>query len=178
MVMGVSQDFTVCRAVTKSGKKCTNFASKANGSHCDYHIQSAYSRMRAQRMEFQAGYVHVHESHSHSDCLIMNFYPRFHSYGPNPTKGKLRERLFKDSKTDVYYYGGKTFTDPGKSSSSSSSQLTSNERGAPFERMFAPGAHATATKAMEELRERREMAGLGGVSSKGGVTTHQGSEIL
>ena len=46
------------------------------------------------------------------------------------------------------------------------------------ERMFAPGARVTASKAMEELRERREAAGLGGVSSKGGVTTHEGSEIL
>ena len=125
-------------------------------------------------MEFQAGYV----SHSHSACLLMNSDPRFHRYGPNPTKGKLRERLFKDSKTDVYYYGGKTFTDPGKSSSSSSSQSAPNERVPPFERMFVPGAHATASKAMEELRERREAAGLGGVSSKGGITTHQGSEIL
>ena len=72
MLMGVSQDFTVCRAVTKSGKKCTNFASKANGSHCDFHIQSAYTRMRAQRMEFQTGYA-CGVSRSHSFCLIMNF---------------------------------------------------------------------------------------------------------
>lgn len=57
MVMGVSKDFTVCRAVTKSGKKCSNFASLASGGHCDYHVQSAYSKMRSQRMEFQNGYV-------------------------------------------------------------------------------------------------------------------------
>ena len=81
--------------------------------------------------------------------------------------------MFKDSKTDVLYYGGKTFTDPGRSSS------TSNERGSPpGERMFAPGAKASASKAMEELRERREVAGLVGVSSRGGVTTHEGSEVL
>lgn len=55
MMVGVSQDFTVCRAVTKSGKKCNNFASLANGGHCDYHVQSAYSKMRSQRMEFQTG---------------------------------------------------------------------------------------------------------------------------
>ena len=109
---------------------------------------------------------------------ITNSVPRFHRYGPNANKGKLKQRLFKDSKTDVYYYGGKTFTDPGRSSSSSSSRSTTNERGAPSERMFVPGAHATASKAMEELRERREAAGLGGVSSMGGVTTHEGSEIL
>lgn len=102
--------------------------------------------------------------------VILLHFPR--SYGPNTSRGKLKERLFKDSKTDVYYYGGKTFTDPGKSSRSS------NERGSPPERMFAPGARATASRAMEELRERREVAGLGGVSSKGGVTTHEGSEIL
>ena len=103
---------------------------------------------------------------------IKAFHSCFHSYGPNSNKGKLKERLFRDSKTDVYYYGGKTFTDPGKSSRSS------NERGAPLERMFVPGAHSTASKAMEELRERREAAGLGGVSSRGGVTTHEGSEVL
>ena len=92
----------------------------------------------------------------------------------------MREKLFKDSKTDVYYYGGKTFTDPGKASlsSSSSARPVPNERGAPFERMFVPGAELTASKAMEELRERREAAGLGGVSTRGGVTTHEGSEIL
>ena len=88
------------------------------------------------------------------------------------SKGKLKEKLFKDSRTDVYYYGGKTFTDPGRSSRSS------NERGAPLERMFAPGAQTTASRAVEELRERREAAGLVGVSSKGGITTHEGSEIL
>ena len=91
----------------------------------------------------------------------------------------MRERLFKDSKTDVYYYGGRTFTDPGRSSSSSSSSRSApNERGAPFERMFAPGAESTASRAIEELREKREVAGLGGVSMRGGVTTHQGSEML
>jgi hypothetical protein len=112
-------------------------------------------------------------------CSDKISYPCFHRYGPNPTKGKLRERLFKDSKTDVYYYGGRTFTDPGKSSSaSSSSGPAPNERGAPFERMFAPGAESTASRAIEELREKREIAGLGGVSTRGGVTTHQGSEML
>ena len=109
---------------------------------------------------------------------LINSHPRFHRYGPNPTKGKLKERLFKDSKTDVYYYGGKTFTDPGKSSQSPTSRLAANERSIPSERMFVPGARATASKAMEELRERRESAGIGGVSTRGGVTTHQGSEIL
>ena len=120
-------------------------------------------------------------SHSHS-ALIGKIYSdlRFCRYSPNPTKGKLRERLFKDSKTDVYYYGGRTFTDPGRSSSSmsSSARPASNERGVPFERMFAPGAELTASRAIEELREKREVAGLGGVSTRGGVTTHQGSEML
>lgn len=55
MQMGVSQDFMVCKAHTKSGKKCVNFAKLSDGGYCDYHIQGAYKKTRSQRMEFQSG---------------------------------------------------------------------------------------------------------------------------
>ena len=59
MVMGVSQDFTICKAHTKSGKKCVNFAKLSDGGYCDYHTQGAYRKVRSQRMEFQNGWVYT-----------------------------------------------------------------------------------------------------------------------
>lgn len=59
MLMGVSQDFTLCKATTKSGHKCTNFAKASAGGRCDYHIQSAYSKSRSNRMELQTGWVNA-----------------------------------------------------------------------------------------------------------------------
>ena len=55
MVMGVSQDFTLCKATTKNGRRCTNFANTSHGGYCDYHTSHAYSRSRAHRMECQSG---------------------------------------------------------------------------------------------------------------------------
>ena len=55
MLMGVSQDYTICRGVTKAGKKCSNFASISDGGYCDYHINKAYDRSRSSRMELQSG---------------------------------------------------------------------------------------------------------------------------
>ncbi len=55
MLMGMSQDYTLCKGVTKAGKKCTNFASVSDGGYCDYHINKAYERSRSNRMELQTG---------------------------------------------------------------------------------------------------------------------------
>ena len=57
MLLGVAYEFTTCKAHTKSGKKCTQFAKTSDGGYCDYHIQSAYSKIRSHRMEFQHGLV-------------------------------------------------------------------------------------------------------------------------
>ena len=54
MIIGDSQDYTTCKGV-KGGKRCGNFASLSDGGYCDYHICSAYSYTRSQRMEFQNG---------------------------------------------------------------------------------------------------------------------------
>ena len=41
LVMGDSQDYTLCRGVTKGGKRCSNFASVADGGYCDYHVRTS-----------------------------------------------------------------------------------------------------------------------------------------
>ena len=55
MPIGTSQDFTVCRATTKAGRKCSNFAKASDGGYCDYHIQGAYKKIRTGRMDCQGG---------------------------------------------------------------------------------------------------------------------------
>ena len=41
-------------------------------------------------------------------------------YGPSRHQGNLKDKLFKSSKTELYYYGGKTFTADSKKISQSS----------------------------------------------------------
>ncbi|XP_064400268.1 protein MCM10 homolog [Halichondria panicea] len=138
MLMGVSQDFTICKATTKNGRKCTNFANASDGGCCDYHVQSAYSRSRSNRMELQTGY--------------------------GPSSRGLQDKLLKGSKTDMFFAGGKTFVASGTGGKT-------NRRD--DERLFVPGAKSSAVKAMAELREKS-----GGVSSRRGVVTQDGSEIF
>lgn len=58
MLMGISKDLGKCREVRKSdGRPCGNFVNKQHGEFCEYHVQTAYKKMKAQRMEFQAGYA-------------------------------------------------------------------------------------------------------------------------
>ncbi len=81
-------------------------------------------------------------------------------YGPNSSR--LQDKLFKGSKTDMYFAEGKTFV-----ASRSKAGCRDNER------LFMPGAKKCAAEAMAELREKR-----GGVSCKKGVVTQEGSDIL
>lgn len=81
-------------------------------------------------------------------------------YGPNSSK--LQDKLFKGSKTDMYFAEGRTFV-----ASRSKAGCRDSER------LFVPGAKKCAAEAMAELREKR-----GGVSCKQGVVTQEGSEIL
>ena len=62
----------------------------------------------------------------------------------------------------MFFAGGKTFVASGGKT---------NRRD--DERLFVPGAKSSAVKAMAELREKS-----GGVSSRRGVVTQDGSEIL
>ena len=55
MLMGISQDYTTCKGVTKGGKRCGNFASVSDGGYCDYHVRRAYDSSRSRRMECQGG---------------------------------------------------------------------------------------------------------------------------
>ncbi len=64
----------------------------------------------------------------------------------------------------MFFAGGKTFVASGTGGKT-------NRRD--DERLFVPGAKSSAVKAMAELREKS-----GGVSSRRGVVTQDGSEIL
>ena len=57
MILGVSQDYTTCKGVTKAGKRCENFANLSDGGYCDYHVRRAYDATRSCRMECQKGLV-------------------------------------------------------------------------------------------------------------------------
>ena len=83
-----------------------------------------------------------------------------HRYGPS--SGSLQEKLFKNSKTDIFFAGGKTFVASG-----------GGQRQSEGGRLFVPGARESAANAMQELQEQR-----GGVTSRRGVVTQEGAEIL
>lgn len=97
-----------------------------------------------------------------------------HSYGPNASSGKLREKLFRGSGTEVFYYAGQSFTSAAPSSKGSTRVSPSEGRG----RLFAPGAKETATTMSQELQERREANAATRVQSGRGVVTQEGSQIL
>ncbi|XP_046839836.1 protein MCM10 homolog [Xenia sp. Carnegie-2017] len=57
MLLGISQDFGVCKSSRKSdGKRCSNFINKSQGDYCQYHVQREYKKRRSHRMECQQGY--------------------------------------------------------------------------------------------------------------------------
>ena len=85
-------------------------------------------------------------------------------YGPSASKGKLKEKLFRNSKAEIYYYGGETFTAPKSHSSRNDVSKTS--------RLFAPGAESAANKVFTEKKQT-----IDGVSG-GSVGTHKPSELL
>lgn len=86
----------------------------------------------------------------------------------------------KNSKTDMFFCQGQTFVASGKSSSRNTA--ASNYRGTSSgvsDRLFVPGAKESATKAMQELRQQREIKGdVVSMPSGRGVVTQEGSEIL
>ena len=83
--------------------------------------------------------------------------PPIHRYGPS--SGSLQEKLFKNSKTDIFFAGGKTFVASG-----------GRQRESEGGRLFVPGARESAVSAVQEQR--------GGVTSRRGVVTQEGAEIL
>eukprot|EP00731_Ephydatia_muelleri_P003820 Em0001g3820a len=147
MQMGVSQDFTLCKANTKSGKKCTNFANKSDGGYCDYHVQGAYNRLRSQRMECQRGY--------------------------GPSASKLHEKLFQKSKTELFFYGGQSFSasvgGAGGGARSHSGEKTSVK-------LFAPGAKESVAMVTNEIAHQRSNSGIH--RDRMGVVTHEASDLM
>ncbi|RUS77986.1 hypothetical protein EGW08_014247, partial [Elysia chlorotica] len=83
MLMGRSKDLAWCTALTKGGNKCCRFVDGRQGSFCAYHVQAAYRKQSARRLE-------LHGS----------------------VNGGLRPRSFEKklfSKDCAYMYGGQTF---------------------------------------------------------------------
>ena len=168
--MGVSQDFTLCKANTKSGKKCTNFANKSDGGYCDYHVQGAYNRLRSQRMECQRGLAPpISRAHPlHATPTTRAPPPR---YGPSASK--LHEKLFQKSKTELFFYGGQSFSasvgGAGGGARSHSGEKTNVK-------LFAPGAKESVAMVTNEIAHQRSNSGIH--RDRMGVVTHEASDLM
>jgi len=86
MLMGISKDFGRCKGVRRSDNHpCGNFVNRQHGEFCEYHVQAAYKKMRAQRMECQAGFA------------------------PS-AKAPLMKKFQKDLNSSTFMYQGRTVT--------------------------------------------------------------------
>ena len=82
MMMGHSKDLAWCTSLTKGGNKCCKFINRRQGDFCAYHVQAAYRKQSAQRLE-------LHGS-------VTGIKPR-----------SFEQKIF--SKGCAYVYGGQTF---------------------------------------------------------------------
>jgi minichromosome maintenance protein 10 len=56
MILGTSKDLAVCSGKnSKTGRSCRNYINKSQGDYCEFHVQAAYKKARACRMECQKG---------------------------------------------------------------------------------------------------------------------------
>ncbi|XP_068758525.1 protein MCM10 homolog [Montipora capricornis] len=86
MLMGISKDLGKCKGLRKSDNHpCGNYVNRQHGEFCEYHVQTAYKKMRAQRMECQAGYA------------------------PS-AKAPLMRKFQKDLNNSTFMYQGRTVT--------------------------------------------------------------------
>ncbi len=91
----------------------------------------------------------------------------------------MRGKIFQQSKTEVYYYGGQSFSSGVATSSKGSSSGKGSSLSSEMDRrLFAPGAKVRAAEISKELKERREATSVGSVQSGRGVVMQGGSELL
>ncbi|XP_062522782.1 protein MCM10 homolog [Corticium candelabrum] len=83
MLLGMSKDLGVCQGRNKAtNRQCQNHINKSQGDYCEFHVQAAYKRARANRMECQKG------------------------YGPTAKVKRDGNSRF----TDGFFYGGQSFS--------------------------------------------------------------------
>lgn len=83
MLLGASRDFGHCMGHTRAdGRQCSNFVNKQYGEYCEYHVNSAYKKVKSRRMEFQSS--------------------------SGPPKGQLMKKLHKDMSNSTFMYQGKS----------------------------------------------------------------------
>ena len=99
----------------------------------------------------------------------------FLRYGPSTAN--IRGRLFKDSKTDVFYYGGKSYTSGGGGVSSGRG-AGGEEGGGQDKRLFARGARESLVEISQEVAGRRSEGSAGAVRPGKSVTISDGGNIL
>jgi minichromosome maintenance protein 10 len=83
MILGTSKDLAVCSGKnSKTGRSCRNYINKSQGDYCEFHVQAAYKKARACRMECQKG------------------------YGPSAKLNRNQKSL----STDGFFYAGQSYT--------------------------------------------------------------------
>ena len=99
----------------------------------------------------------------------------FLRYGPSTAN--IRGKLFKDSKTDIFYYGGKSYTSGGGGVSSGRG-AGGEEGGGQDKRLFAQGARESLMEISQEVAGRRSERSAGAVRPGKTVITSDGGAIL
>ena len=101
--------------------------------------------------------------------------PLYHRYGP--CTANIHGKLFKHSKTELFYYGGKSYTSGGTTGSRGSRNSETGDHGQD-QRLFAPGVQASVAEVSQEMRERRSEVTPPSLRAGQRVTTAEGGDIL
>lgn len=100
------------------------------------------------------------------------------SYGPSTAD--LRGKLFKNSKTEVFYYGGQSYTSGSKTTRGAGGNL--GVGGQQEKRLFAPGVQANIAQVSQEIKEKKaeRAEATGGLALLPGkkVVISDGGDIL
>ena len=91
-------------------------------------------------------------------------------YGPSASR--LHDKLFSQSKTEVFYYGGQSFSAAGGGGGGGGGHGVHPPAGKGGVKLFAPGAKESVTKVTTEIASTRQASGFH--RSREGVVTHEG----
>uniref|UniRef100_A0A7M5XDA4 Protein MCM10 homolog n=2 Tax=Clytia hemisphaerica TaxID=252671 RepID=A0A7M5XDA4_9CNID len=145
MEIGTSRDLATCKGVRKSdGRSCTMFINKQYGDYCEFHVQKAFKKAKAGRMELQSG---------------GSKGPRNGTTSKNQ-KGHLMNDMKKSIDMGDYHYGGKTLSlSENKKRNNVKLQKTSNGAGAGgggLRSIVSSDVKALAAKDLQETKMKRE----------------------
>ncbi|GFR66544.1 sensitized chromosome inheritance modifier [Elysia marginata] len=111
MIMGRSKDLAWCTALTKGGNKCCKFINRRQGDFCAFHVQAAYRKQSAQRLELHGSINGVRPRSFESkifskDCAYMyagqTFVPNSRADSGKSKKGVTLSKL-QNSMTEGRY---------------------------------------------------------------------------